>query len=63
MLLGDGFLRNVYSLFDFGNWTAVGTTNPFMQILSVSDQQLPGVTEFDAIFGSDHGPRAGVDGV
>lgn len=35
-LLGDSFLRNVYSLYDFGNWTTAGTDGPFMQILSVS---------------------------
>ncbi|OBZ66213.1 Aspartic protease [Grifola frondosa] len=36
-LLGDTFLRNVYSLFDYGNWTTVGDGTPFMQILSTTD--------------------------
>jgi len=36
-LLGDSFLRNVYSLFNFGTFTPVGTTAPFMQILSITN--------------------------
>lgn len=41
-LLGDMFLRNVYSLYDFGNWTEAGDAGPFMQLLSVrkDDQQM-----------------------
>jgi hypothetical protein len=35
-LLGDAFLRNVFSLYDLGNWTTVGTTAPFVKLLSVS---------------------------
>jgi hypothetical protein len=34
--LGDPFLRNVYSLFDFGNYTNVGDTAPFIQLLSLT---------------------------
>lgn len=37
-ILGDAFLKNVYSVYDFGNWTEVGTGEPYMQILSVSYQ-------------------------
>ncbi|KDQ56689.1 hypothetical protein JAAARDRAFT_36184 [Jaapia argillacea MUCL 33604] len=36
-LLGDAFLRNVYSLFDFGSWATTGGTDPFIQILSITD--------------------------
>lgn len=40
-ILGDAFMRNVYSLYDFGNWTAVPAPSgaddpPFMQLLAVS---------------------------
>ncbi|TDL18812.1 acid protease [Rickenella mellea] len=35
-LLGDSFLRNVYSLYDFGSFIA-GTTPPFLQLLSTTD--------------------------
>ena len=35
MVLGDTFMRNVYSLFDFGNFAKVGDSNPFIQLLSV----------------------------
>ena len=34
-ILGDTFLRNVYSLFDFGTWTNGVTSPPYMQLLSV----------------------------
>lgn len=37
-ILGDAFLRNVYSLFDFGNYTTVTDDGPFMQILSLTDK-------------------------
>jgi hypothetical protein len=33
--LGDSFLRNVYSLYDFGSWTSVADSAPFMRLLSV----------------------------
>lgn len=36
MLLGDSFMRNVYSLFNFGNWTTPVAEPAYMQILSVS---------------------------
>lgn len=35
-ILGDAFLRNVYALFDYGNWTTSGDDKAFIQILSVS---------------------------
>ena len=35
-ILGDAFMRNVYALFDFGNWTREGGAAPFVQLLSVS---------------------------
>jgi hypothetical protein len=37
VVLGDPFLRNVYSLFDFGNYTTVGDNPPFVQFLSTTD--------------------------
>ncbi|OBZ78594.1 Aspartic protease [Grifola frondosa] len=36
-LLGDTFLRNVYAVYDFGRLVTVGDTDPFVQILSVTD--------------------------
>ncbi|CAL1702627.1 unnamed protein product [Somion occarium] len=47
-ILGDAFLRNVYSLFDFGNWAKVGDGFPFMQILSVTDIEKAWA-EFDTL--------------
>ncbi|CAL1702476.1 unnamed protein product [Somion occarium] len=47
-LLGDMFLRNVYSLYDFGNWTEAGDAGPFMQLLSVLDQD-EAWAEFDSL--------------
>lgn len=35
-VLGDAFMRNVYALFSFGNWSTVGAQPPYMQLLSVS---------------------------
>ncbi|TDL18837.1 acid protease [Rickenella mellea] len=35
-VLGDSFLRNVYSLYDFGSFIS-GTTPPFIQLLSTTD--------------------------
>ena len=35
-ILGDAFLRNVYSLFAFGNWTNSSAPTPYVQLLSVS---------------------------
>ena len=35
-ILGDSFLRNVYALFNYGNWTTPGTELPYVQLLSVS---------------------------
>ncbi len=35
LLLGDTFLRNVYSLFDFGSFITGNTNTPFIQLLSV----------------------------
>ena len=38
IILGDSFMRNVYAVFNFGNWTnaTAGATPPYMQLLSVS---------------------------
>ncbi|OCH94610.1 acid protease [Obba rivulosa] len=36
-LLGDTFLRNVLAVFDFGYLARVGDTQPFVQLLSVTD--------------------------
>ncbi|THH26649.1 hypothetical protein EUX98_g7539 [Antrodiella citrinella] len=47
-ILGDAFLRNVYSLYDFGDWASVGTTPPFMQILSTTDIDQANA-QFDAL--------------
>jgi len=38
LLLGDSFLRNVYSLFFFGEWTNSGEGIPYMQVLGVTDR-------------------------
>ncbi|KAI0076665.1 acid protease [Panus rudis PR-1116 ss-1] len=38
MILGTTFLRNVYSLYDFGSWARAGSTPPFTQLLSITDQ-------------------------
>lgn len=35
IILGDAFMRNAYSLFNFGNWTTPGAEPAYMQILSV----------------------------
>lgn len=35
LLIGDSFLRNVYSLYDYGSFLNESTT-PFIQLLSVS---------------------------
>ncbi|KDQ58215.1 hypothetical protein JAAARDRAFT_206888 [Jaapia argillacea MUCL 33604] len=35
--LGDVFLRNVYAMYDFGNWATPGDTNPFIKLLSITD--------------------------
>ncbi|TCD62014.1 hypothetical protein EIP91_007609 [Steccherinum ochraceum] len=37
-ILGDSFMRNVYSLFDFGNLTDANDSQPFIQLLSVTDK-------------------------
>ena len=34
-LIGDSFMRNIYSLYDYGNQTSQTDGNPYMQILSV----------------------------
>ncbi|KDQ59377.1 hypothetical protein JAAARDRAFT_34102 [Jaapia argillacea MUCL 33604] len=38
VVLGDTFLRNTYVLFDFGRWATPGTSDPFVQPLSVTNQ-------------------------
>ncbi|KAH8079070.1 aspartic peptidase domain-containing protein [Cristinia sonorae] len=47
-ILGDTFLRNVYSLYDFGSWARVGDTPPYMQILSITDLETANA-EFDTL--------------
>jgi hypothetical protein len=40
MILGMGFLRNSYTLLDYGNWVDVSSndrTNPFVQLLPVTN--------------------------
>ncbi|TDL13669.1 acid protease, partial [Rickenella mellea] len=46
-LLGDTFLRNVYSLFDYGSFIS-GTTPPFVQLLSTTDASAADA-EFDSL--------------
>ncbi|GBE88337.1 acid protease [Sparassis crispa] len=36
-ILGSSFLRNVYTLFHWGNWTENRTNQPYMQLLSLTD--------------------------
>jgi len=36
-LLGDSFLRNVYSLFDFGSFISNSSSAPFIQLLSTTN--------------------------
>ena len=40
VILGDAFLRNVYTLFNYGNWTTPGTSLPYVQLLSVSPSSI-----------------------
>lgn len=37
-ILGDSFMRNVYAVFNFGNWTNTteGAAPPYIQLLPVS---------------------------
>ncbi|KAF7789586.1 hypothetical protein EIP86_000532 [Pleurotus ostreatoroseus] len=37
-ILGDSFLRNAYTLFDYGNWTNNTDSAPFVQLLSTTNQ-------------------------
>ncbi|KAI0784375.1 aspartic peptidase domain-containing protein [Abortiporus biennis] len=48
MILGDSFMRNVYSLFDFGNFTTSSDGNPFMQLLSLTNKDQAW-SEFDSL--------------
>ncbi len=34
--LGDAFLRNVYILYNYGNWTSTNDAPPYIQLLPVS---------------------------
>ncbi len=40
-VLGASFLRNVYILFNFGDYTSGRTGSPYIQLLSVRIQTLP----------------------
>ncbi|KDQ56688.1 hypothetical protein JAAARDRAFT_36181 [Jaapia argillacea MUCL 33604] len=46
--LGDSFLRNVYSLYDYGKWVTAGSTAPFIQLLSTTDP-AKAWAEFDSL--------------
>ena len=35
IILGDTFMRNVYTLYNFGNWTRAQDESPYIQLLSV----------------------------
>lgn len=35
-ILGDAFLRNVYILYNYGNWTSTNSEAPYVQLLPVS---------------------------
>ncbi|KAI0077994.1 acid protease [Panus rudis PR-1116 ss-1] len=48
LLLGDTFLRNVYALYDYGNFTNVNDSIPFVQLLSVTDANQAWA-EFDSM--------------
>ncbi|KAK7677509.1 hypothetical protein QCA50_019515 [Cerrena zonata] len=45
---GDVVLRNLYTLFNYGNWTRPGDTQPYIQILSLTDKEKAWA-EFDAM--------------
>ncbi|KAI0784374.1 aspartic peptidase domain-containing protein [Abortiporus biennis] len=45
-ILGDSFMRNVYSLFNLGNFTTGGDVNPYIQLLSVTSKDQAWL-EFD----------------
>ncbi|KDQ57373.1 hypothetical protein JAAARDRAFT_36005 [Jaapia argillacea MUCL 33604] len=47
IILGDTFLRNAYALFDFGRWATPGTSDPFVQLLSTTNQ-AQAWNDFDA---------------
>ena len=36
LILGDTFLRNAYTLFNFGTWARADAVSPYMQVISVS---------------------------
>lgn len=49
-ILGDSFMRNVYALFHFGNWTnaTAGAPPPYMQLLATTNQSAAWETFDDA---------------
>jgi hypothetical protein len=47
-ILGDSFLRNVFSAYDFGFWTTVGQNAPFVKLLSVTNATQAD-SEFDSL--------------
>jgi len=47
-LLGDAFLRNVYALFNFGNFTNSSAGPPYIQLLSMTDP-AKAAQEFDTL--------------
>ncbi|KAL4248862.1 peptidase A1 family protein [Abortiporus biennis] len=44
MNLGDSFMRNIYTLFNFGNFTRSSDENPYIQLLSVTDKDVACIT-------------------
>ena len=43
-ILGDAFMRNVYTLFNYGSWAKVGADDPpYIQLISVSGVQAQSV--------------------
>lgn len=52
MVLGDAFLRNVYSYINFGDWedvTAKATRPPYIQLLNVSSTFTCGIIPFSLL--------------
>ncbi|OCH86255.1 acid protease [Obba rivulosa] len=47
-VFGDSFLRNVYTLHHFNNWTQPGDSSPYTQLLSMTDP-VAAAEEFDLL--------------
>ncbi|KAK7692159.1 hypothetical protein QCA50_003778 [Cerrena zonata] len=46
--LGDVVMRNTYTLFDYGNWSRPGDTQPFVQLLNLTNADQAW-SEFDSM--------------